>query len=59
MPNINWKKLNEIEPTKEGYYKVKYENGETDIKPFRIRLSKGIKGFMTMDKVIEWKYTNQ
>ena len=54
-----WRKCSESLPLKEGYYKVKYDNGEEDIKPFRIRPSKNIKGFMTENNVIEWKHTNQ
>ena len=54
-----WRKYPEIEPQKEGYYKVKYDTGEEDMKYYRIRLSKGIKGFMTENNVTEWKHTNQ
>ena len=35
-------------PLKEGYYTVKYANGKTDKKPFRIRPAKNIRGFMYM-----------
>jgi hypothetical protein len=50
-----WIKVTDRLPNKEGYYSVKYDNGEVDQKPFRIKPSKNINGFMTMDKVIEWR----
>ena len=42
-------------PTEEGYYDIKYEDGEEDQKPFRIRPKKNIYGFMTMDNVAYWR----
>jgi len=59
MKESKWEKYPEIEPTKEGYYKVMFENGIEDEKPFRIRLDKGIKGFMTENKVVAWKSLGQ
>lgn len=51
----NWNDLTEKQPKKEGYYKVKYEDGTEDEKPFRIRPKQNIKGFMTMTKVTHWR----
>jgi hypothetical protein len=42
-------------PKVEGYYEVLFDNGMKDEKPFRIRPSKNIYGFMTEEKVIKWK----
>lgn len=42
-------------PIEEGYYAVKYSDGFEDEKPFRIRPSKNIRGFMTMNQVTHWK----
>lgn len=50
-----WINVTDRLPEKEGYYSVKYDNGEVDQKPFRIRPNKNIKGFMTMNNVIEWR----
>ena len=62
MENLNkcrsWISVTERLPTTEGYYKVKFENGEEDEKPFRIRPKKNILGFMTMDKVTHWSFIN-
>lgn len=52
---MNWISVKDRLPEEEGYYQVKFENGVEDEKPFRIRPSKNIYGFMTMEKVIEWK----
>jgi hypothetical protein len=51
----NWIPVSDRLPDKEGYYSVKYDDGSTDVKPFRIRRSKNIYGFMTLKKVIAWK----
>ncbi len=51
----NWKDVNKELPKKEGYYEVRYEDGRFDEKPFRIRPSKNIKGFMTETKVTHWR----
>ncbi len=50
-----WIPVKERLPEIERYYSVKFENGTEDEKPFRIRPSKNILGFMTMDKVTHWK----
>lgn len=42
-------------PKKEDYYTVKFKNGVIDEKPFRIRPSKNIYGFMTEEEVEYWK----
>lgn len=52
---MEWIKVEDRLPTKEGYYQVKFANGEEDEKPFRIRPSKNINGFMTMEEVTHWK----
>lgn len=52
---MKWINVDTELPTTEGYYGVKFEDGTTDEKPFRIRPSKNIHGFMTMNKVIEWR----
>ena len=54
MSKTQWISVNDKLPEIEGYYKVKFENGETDSKPFRIRLSRNIYGFMTEDNVTHW-----
>ena len=41
-------------PKEEGYYKVKFADGTTDQKPFRIRPNKNIRGFMTEKEVTHW-----
>lgn len=51
----NWIKTSTKLPEKEGYYNVKYKDGTTDQKPFRIKPSKNIKGFMTEKEVVAWK----
>lgn len=50
-----WKSVDKELPRKESYYSVRYENGEEDRKPFRIRPSKNIMGFMTERVVKEWR----
>jgi hypothetical protein len=52
---MDWIDVNEQLPTEEGYYDVKYDNGQEDSKPFRIRPSKNIRGFMTMENVTHWR----
>lgn len=49
-----WTSVSDALPTTEGYYKVRFDNGIEDEKPFRIRPSKNIHGFMTEDKVTHW-----
>lgn len=51
----NWIKVTTRLPEKEGYYKVKFQDGTTDQLPFRIRPHKNILGFMTEGNVIAWK----
>lgn len=51
----DWIDIKDMQPEKERYYSVKYEDGTTDEKPFRIRPKQNIKGFMTMNKVTHWK----
>ncbi len=53
--NENWINVNDKLPEKEGYYSVKFKDGSTDQKPFRIRINKNIRGFMTEKEVISWK----
>ena len=50
-----WISTSDKLPEIEMYYKVIFENGEEDEKPFRIRPSKNIYGFMSERKVIFWK----
>lgn len=50
-----WINIEDKLPEKEGYYRVKFENGAEDEKPFRIRPKQNIRGFMTEKKVIQWK----
>lgn len=52
---MSWVKVTDKLPEKESYYKVRFENGVEDEKPFRIRPSKNIRGFMTEQKVTHWK----
>jgi|JI10StandDraft_1071094.scaffolds.fasta_scaffold202440_2 hypothetical protein len=52
---VNWIKVTTRLPEKEGYYKVKFQDGTTDQLPFRIRPNKNICGFMTEGNVIAWK----
>ncbi len=52
----NWKSVKDELPKKEGYYRVRFSNGEEDEKPFRIRPSKNIYGFMTEDEVTHWAF---
>ncbi len=51
----NWISVHDSLPKKEGYYTVKYDDGSTDRKPFRIRPNSNILGFMTEKNVIAWK----
>jgi hypothetical protein len=50
-----WKDLKVEQPQKEDYYRVKFEDGTEDHKPWRIRPKQNICGFMTMDNVTHWK----
>lgn len=52
---LNWIITLDRLPEKEGYYKVKFLDGTEDEKPFRIRPSKNILGFMTEKTVVAWK----
>lgn len=52
---MNWISVKEKLPNKFGYYKVKFEDGTEDEKPFRIRPRQNIHGFMTEKKVTHWK----
>ena len=52
---MSWNDISKQTPNKEGYYKVKFKDGSEDEKPFRIRPSKNIKGFMTEKEVTHWK----
>lgn len=52
---IQWIKCEDRLPEVEGYCEVKFADGTTDEKPFRIRPSKNIKGFMTMEEVTHWR----
>jgi hypothetical protein len=51
----NWIAVFETLPEFEDYYEVKFKDGTTDEKPFRIRPSKNIKGFMTETEVTHWR----
>ncbi len=51
----DWIKTTERLPEIEDYYTIKYENGEEDEKPFRIRPKKNIYGFMTENIVVYWR----
>lgn len=53
--DINWIEVTKELPTEEGYYDVKYFDGEEDNKPFRIRPHKNIYGFMTLKPVTHWR----
>ncbi len=53
--NINWVDATISLPTTEGYYKVKFDDGTEDEKPFRIRPNQNIYGFMAEKNVIQWK----
>lgn len=50
----HWIPVEEKLPETEGYYKVKFDDGTEDEKPFRIRPKQNIHGFMTMDNVTHW-----
>jgi hypothetical protein len=54
----DWIKCSNQLPQTEGYYRVRYDDGTEDQKPFRIRPSKGINGFMTEKNVVAWKENN-
>lgn len=49
-----WVEYN-VDPMKEGYYDVKFEDGTEDEKPFRKREHLNIRGFMTTKKVTHWR----
>jgi hypothetical protein len=51
----HWKDLNVEQPKKEGYYRVRFDDGTEDQKPWRIRPSRNILGFMTERNVTHWK----
>lgn len=53
---MDWINVNKELPKEEGYYDVKYEDGEEDSKPFRIRLNKNIHGFMTLKPITHWRH---
>ena len=56
----NWIELEKEQPKTEGYYRVKFEDGQEDKKWFRIRPSKNIKGFLVEGKVVKfWKHLNK
>lgn len=42
-------------PDTEGYYSVKFEDGNTDEKPFRRRIENNINGFMSENKITHWR----
>ena len=50
-----WIDVKEAIPAIEGYYDVKFDDGTTDEKPFRIRLKRNVLGFMTEKNVTHWK----
>jgi len=57
-PNVSssysWVSVDDKLPEVEDYYAVKFRNGDEDEKPFRIRPSKNIRGFMTEQEVTHW-----
>lgn len=53
--DTGWYDITIAKPAQEGYYTVKYEDGTTDEKPFRIRLRSGINGFMCEREITHWK----
>lgn len=55
MKAKKWIDVNSLLPTKEGYYRVIFEDGTEDEKPFRIRPKQNIYGFMTENKVTHWR----
>jgi hypothetical protein len=55
MAKNEWISVVDELPTIQKYYKVKYSNGVEDMKPFRIRPTKNILGFMTENEVTHWK----
>lgn len=52
-----WVDIKDRLPEDQGYYEVRFADGTEDEKWFRVRASKGIKGFMTKDEVTHWKET--
>lgn len=50
-----WVAVTERLPDVEDYYRVRFENGIEDEKPFRIRPHKNIRGFMTEENVTHWR----
>ena len=52
--SYSWIPVIERLPEAENYYAVRFKNGIEDEKPFRIRPSKNIFGFMTMEEVTHW-----
>ena len=54
----NWISVVDQEPTEEKYYEVKFDDGSTDNKPFRIRPKQNIRGFMTEKNVTHWREEN-
>jgi hypothetical protein len=59
VERMKWVKVEDRLPEIEGYYKVKYDDGTEDEKPFRIRPRNNIHGFMTMNIVTHWMDSTQ
>ena len=55
MGDKAWISILEKLPHKEDYHKLKFGDGTVDFKPFRIRLSKNIIGFMSEEVVTHWR----
>ncbi len=55
MPATDWINASDKLPETEGYYGVRFDDGSTDEKPFRIRPEKNIRGFMTEKNVTQWR----
>ena len=51
-----WIPVKEYLPSIADYYRVMFSDGTEDEKPFRIRPSKNIYGFMTEKEVTHWAY---
>ncbi len=49
-----WIDLSIERPNKENYYRVRFDDGTEDQKPYRIRPKQNIDGFMTERVVTHW-----
>jgi len=51
---ITWISISEATPEVEGYYQVKYSDGEIDEKWYRIVPARNLIGFMTFKSITHW-----